>query len=121
MASGGETGTTEEDYISVEPVVDLDPNLTTIQICRKFQGHIYDHKIKQCILYYDQSDPRVAQRVRSKRKDEQKNTSSQRRQQTSSNLVRVPKVMRVGYRQRGGVGAVRQALFAKSTSYVRSF
>ena len=30
-------------------------------MCRKFEGHIYDHKIKQ-FIYYDQSGPRVAQR-----------------------------------------------------------
>ena len=56
-----------------------------------------------------QSDPRVAQRVRSKRQDERNSTSSQRWRQTSSNLVIVRKVMRVGHRQGGGVGGVRQA------------
>ena len=70
----------------------------------------------ECILYDDQSDPRVAQRVRSKRQDERNSTSSQRRHQTSSNLVRARKVMRVGHRQGGGVGGVRQASFAKTTS-----
>ena len=65
---------------------------------------------------YDQSDPRVAQRVRSNRQDERNSTSSQRRRQTSSNLVRVLKVMRVGHRQGGSVGGVRQASFAKTTS-----
>ena len=62
---------------------------------------------------YDQPDPRVAQRVRSKRQDERNSTSSQRRRQTSSNLMRVRKVMRVGHQQGGGVGGVRQVSFAK--------
>ena len=55
---------------------------------------------------YDQSHPRVAQRVRSKRQDELNSTSSQRRRQMSSNLVRLPKVMRVGHPHGGGVGGV---------------
>ena len=59
--------------------------------------------------YYDQTDPRVAQRVRSKRQDERNSTSSQRRHQTSSNLVRARKVMEERHRQAGGVGGVRQA------------
>ena len=70
----------------------------------------------QSILYYDQSDPRVAQRVRSKRQDERNSISSQRRRETGSNLVRALKVMRVGHRHGGGVGGVRQASFAKTTS-----
>ena len=41
---------------------------------------------------YDQSDPRVAQRVRSKRQDE-RNSTSHRPHQKSSNLVRERKVM----------------------------
>ena len=61
-------------------------------------------------------DPRVAQRVRSKLRDERNSTSSQRRRQTSSNLVRVFNVIRVGHRQDGDVGGVRQASFAKTTS-----
>ena len=65
---------------------------------------------------YDQADPRVAQRVRSNRQDEWNSTSWQRRRQTSSNLVRVRKVMRVGHGQGGGVRGVRQASFAKTTS-----
>ena len=61
---------------------------------RKYEGHhLYGHKIVECILYYDQFDPRAAQRVRSKRQDERNSTSSHRRRQTSSNLVRVRKVM----------------------------
>ena len=110
---GGEPGTGEEDQRSGGPVVNLQPNFETIQACRKYEGHLYGHKIKQRILYYDQSDPRVAQRVRSKRQDERNSTSSQRRRQTSSNLVRMLKVMRVGHRQGGGVGGVRQASFRK--------
>ena len=43
-------------------------------------------KSTKYILYYDQSDPRVAQqRMRSKRQDK-RNSTSQRRRQTSSNL-----------------------------------
>ena len=61
MASGGEPGTGEEDQRSGGPVVDLQPNFKTIKVCRKYEGHVYGHKIKQCILYYDQSDPRVAE------------------------------------------------------------
>ena len=82
----------------------------------KYEGRLYGHKIKQCILYYDESDPRVAQRVRSKRQNERNSTSSQRRRQMSSNLVRVLKVMKVGHRQGGGVGGVRPAKFAETTS-----
>ena len=33
-------------------------------------------KSTKCILYYDQSDPRVAQRVRSNRQDEQNITEA---------------------------------------------
>ena len=113
LASGGDPGTGEEDQRSGGPVVDLQPNLTTIQVCRKYEGHLYGHKINQCILYYDQSDPQVARRVRSRRQDERNSTSLQRRRETSSNLVRVFKVMRVGHRQGGGVKGVRQASFAK--------
>ena len=46
---------------------------------RKYEGHFNGHKIHECILYYDQSDLRVAQRVRPKRQDERNSTSSQRR------------------------------------------
>ena len=67
--------------------------------------------------FYDQSGPRVALRVRSKRQDERNSTSSQRRRQKSWNLVGVRRVMRahnVGVRkvmiarhlQGGGVGRV---------------
>ena len=77
---------------------------------RKYELHIDGHKMVECILYYDQSDPRVAQRMRSKRQDERNSTSPQRRRQTSSNLVRVRKVMRVGHPQGGHVGGVRQKL-----------
>ena len=102
MASEGEPGT-GEDQRSGGPVVDLQPNFKTIQVWSKCEQHLYDHNIDECILYYDQSDPRVAQRVRSKRQDERKSTP-QRRHQTSPNLVRVRKVIRVGHGQGGGVG-----------------
>ena len=72
--------------------------------------------IDECTLYYDQSDPRVAQRVSLRTKDERNSTSSQRRHQTSSTFVRACKVGRIGDRQSGGAGGVRQALFSKTTS-----
>ena len=50
MASGGEPGTGEEDQRSGGPVVDLQPNLKTIQVCRKYEINLYGHKIKQCII-----------------------------------------------------------------------
>ena len=53
---------------------------------------------------YDQSDPRVAQRVRSKRRDERNSTASPRQRQTSWNLVGVRKMMRARHPQGGGVG-----------------
>ena len=115
MAPGGETGTREEDKRSGGPVVDLQPNVETIQVWSKI-GRTYGHKMVERILYYDQSDPRIAQRVRSNRQVEQNSTSPQRRGQTRSNLVRVRKVMRVGHRQDGGVGGVRQASFTEATS-----
>ena len=52
---------------------------------------------------YDQSDPRVAHRVRSKKQDERNSTSSQEAAPNELNLVRVRKVMRTGHRQGGGV------------------
>ena len=74
------------------------------------------HKMDECTLCFDQSDPRVAQRVRSKGQDVRNSTSSQSRRETSSYLVRVRKVMRAGHRQGGGVGGARQASSAKTTS-----
>ena len=68
----------------------------------------------ECTLFYDQSHPRVAQTVRSKRQDERNSTSPQRRRHTTSNLVKVRKVIRMGHRKAGGVGDVRQASFANS-------
>ena len=46
---GGETVTEAEDQISNGPVVDLEPNVQTMKVWSKDEGHLYGHKIKQCI------------------------------------------------------------------------
>ena len=62
VASGGEAWTREEEKRSGGPVVDLQLYVETMRFWSKTCS--YHHNIDECILYYDQSDPQVAQRMR---------------------------------------------------------
>ena len=70
---------------------------------------------------YDQADPRVAQRVRSKRQGGCNSITSQRRRQTNRNLVRARKMMRTGHRQGDGVGGCSSGVVCEIEIVGRSF
>ena len=77
---------TTNDQAGPYPIVELQPDFKTIQVwSKKYEGlYMVTKSTNAKYLHDDQSDPRVAQRVRSKRPDERNNsTSSQRRHQTS--------------------------------------
>ena len=61
MASGGETGTREEEKDQAGPSYTSSLTSKRYKSGRKYEGHLYGHRIVERILYYDQSDPRVAE------------------------------------------------------------
>ena len=47
VASGGETETMEEDYRSGGPIIELEPDFETIQVCSKIWRTLVGHKIDE--------------------------------------------------------------------------